>query len=126
MVLRLPPFARTDEFIETGKGLAYSLHQYSFCLTVNNSDIKLKCSSKDGDVTGIMSTGKDYRRLVSETKRLLLMSPSYSLTLAQIVEHFVANGDQICASTTELHHILTNTQHSFLVGILSAIERCVN
>lgn len=62
-----------------------------------------------------MSTGKDYRRLVSETKRLLLMSPTYSLTLTEVVEHFVANGDAICSSVTELHHALTNTQNNFMV-----------
>lgn len=91
-------------------------HWRLFLLTVNNSNIKLKSSGDDGELTaGAMSAGKDYRRLLSETKRLLLMSPTYSLTLAQILEHFVANGDSICTSTTELHHALTSTQNSFMV-----------
>jgi len=84
-------------------------------LLVNSSNVKLKSSSGNDESVGTLSTGKDYRRLLSETKRLLLMSPTYSLTLAQIIEHFVANGDPICSSTTELHHILTSTQNSFTV-----------
>ena len=87
-----------------------------FSPIVNNSNVKLRCSTEDTEVTaGTLSAGKDYRRLLSETKRLLLMSPTYSLTLAEIVEHFVTNGDPICTSAAELQHVLNTTQHNFTV-----------
>ena len=117
MILRLPPFARTDEFAEAGRGCTPHFTPFSFLLLVNSSNVKLRSSNEDDDSAGMTATGKDYRRLLSETKRLLLMSPTYSLTLTQIVEHFVANGDPICSSTTELSHILTSTQNNFMVWI---------
>ena len=82
--------------------------------TVNNSNVKLRSSDEEGNPAAV-GAGKDYRRLISETKRLLLMSPMYSLTLAEVVKHFVANSDPICSSVTELEHALASTQHSFLV-----------
>ena len=113
--MRLPPFARTDEFTEAGsRNNRAPSHADRVLFTVNSSDVKLRSSDEEGN-PAMVSAGKDYRRLLSETKRLLLMSPTYSLMLAEIVKHFVANGDPICSSVTELEHVLANTQHNFMV-----------
>jgi len=86
----------------------------TFLSTVITSNVKLKAVTSEA-----LAAGKDYRRLISETKRLLLMSPTYLLPLQAIVKYFVDNDDPLCNSIEELRHILATTTHSLMVNIYS-------